>query len=201
MERIQVPLFELERLKELYNNPFKPLPSGPTVSLEIVNPDILLSSCTLLAKLHTKEPQPGLHRPFYVVIVVRSSAPKGTTPKGRLRWLYEVASELAHRVLKAFANEDMRGVYCYAHVIPSNTGGFSQDLHNFIAEAGAKGIAMRFLLIGLDAMCAAELLAVQLMQWQEKANVELMVYQHKFCGALQSHPCTADRCMPFSEEP
>jgi hypothetical protein len=104
-------------------------------------------------------------------------------------------------ILKAFAGEDLRGVYAYLHVPSSNLGGFSDTLHGFISTAGAQGLAVRFFLIGFDAMCAAELLAVQLDAWQKTTAIELMVYQHKFIGdAIKSHPATI-RAMTFSEEP
>ena len=171
----------------------------PVAVLPLVQPMQSVRITDKLDRIYTLGPRPGCERPFCVVIVLRISQSSGTLAE--YQQLYAIAKEFAVRVRNAFGGEDLRSVHSYVHMQHSNHGEFSGELDEFITTCGAEGIAVRFLLIGFDAMCAAELLAVQMDLWSQKAAIELMVFQHTITKTLQTHPCSTRPHMTFGDWP
>ena len=154
------------------------------------SPSSLKLAQSELTTICTPEPRPSLNRPFYAIIMCRMSSPGADHDIMRAH-----VQKFAPMVLQAFKEEDLRGIYAYIQSKPSNDGEFSDELHHRITTAGLEGIAVRFVLLGFDAMCAAELIAIHLLDWQERTTIELMVYQHKFDPNKLAHPATSSRCM------
>jgi len=192
MPRLQVPVFELERLQALYGDPTsnKPGLEGPTVSLVIEPPPLEAPTpCAVFNKICTLEPRPGLECPFYALIVTRYSSKGSITLAQCHEQLHALALEVTPRVRNAFAGQDLRGIYSYTRVSASNDDtNVQSDLDDFVTSAGSQGITIRLILIGLDALLAAELLAVNIDLWLDRTAIELMVYQHHFPMAIASHP-------------